>query len=65
MGDRIVEIGIVRVSADGSTVDEYATLINPMRDVGPTHVHGITQEDVAHAPTFVEALGDVLARLAG
>jgi DNA polymerase-3 subunit epsilon len=65
MGDRIVEIGIVRIGGDGSTVDEYATLINPMRDVGPTHVHGITQEDVEHAPTFVEALGDVLARLAG
>jgi DNA polymerase III subunit epsilon len=28
-------------------------------------VHGITQEDVAHASTFVEALGDVLSRLAG
>jgi DNA polymerase III epsilon subunit-like protein len=65
VGDRIVEIGIVRIGGDGSTVDEYATLINPMRDIGPTHVHGITQEDVAHAPTFVEALGDVLSRLAG
>ena len=65
MGDRIVEIGIVRIGGDGSTVDEYATLINPMRDVGPTHRHGITQKDVAHAPTFAEALGDVLSRLAG
>jgi DNA polymerase-3 subunit epsilon len=65
VGDRIVEIGIVRVAGDGSTVDEYATLINPMRDVGPTHVHGITQEDVAQAPTFAEVVGDVLSRLAG
>jgi DNA polymerase-3 subunit epsilon len=65
VGDRIVEIGIVRIAGDGSTVDEYATLINPMRDVGPTHVHGIRQEDVAQAPTFAEVVGDVLARLAG
>jgi len=65
VGDRVVEIGIVRVAGDGSTVDEYATLVNPLRDVGPTHVHGITQEDVAHAPTFAEVVGDVLSRLAG
>ena len=65
VGDRIVEIGIVRIGGDGSTVDEYDTLINPMRDIGPTDRHGITQEDVAHAPTFAEALGDVLSRLAG
>lgn len=65
VGDRIVEIGIVRVGADGSTVDEYVTLLNPLRDVGPTHVHGISQEDVENAPTFTEVVGDVLARLAG
>jgi DNA polymerase-3 subunit epsilon len=65
VGDRVVEIGIVRIAGDGCTVDEYATLVNPLRDVGPTHVHGITQEDVAHAPTFAEVVGDVLSRLAG
>lgn len=65
VGDRILEIGVVRIAGDGSTVDEYATLINPLRDVGPTHVHGITQEDVAQAPTFAEVVGDVLSRLAG
>jgi DNA polymerase-3 subunit epsilon len=65
VGDRIVEIAIVRVGGDGSTVDEYVTLVNPLRDIGPTHVHGITQEDVEHAPMFTEVVGDVLARLAG
>jgi DNA polymerase-3 subunit epsilon len=65
VGDRIVELGIVRVAGDGSTVDEYVTLVNPLRDVGPSHVHGITAEDVARAPTFAEVVGDVLARLAG
>ena len=65
VGDRIIELGIVRVDGDGSTVDEYVTLVNPLRDIGPTHVHGITQEDVEHAPLFTEVVGDVLARLAG
>jgi DNA polymerase-3 subunit epsilon len=65
VGDRIVELGIVRVAGDGSPVDEYVTLVNPLCDVGPSHVHGITQDDVAHAPTFNEVVGDVLARVAG
>lgn len=65
VGDRIVELGIVRVAGDGSEVDEYVTLVNPLRDVGPSHVHGITQEDVDRAPTFAEVLGDVLSRLEG
>jgi DNA polymerase-3 subunit epsilon len=63
VGDRVVEVGIVRVAGDGSTVDEYVTLVNPLRDVGPTNVHGISQEDVENAPTFNEIVGDVLSRL--
>ena len=65
VGDRIIEIGIVRVGGDGSIVDEYVTLVNPLHNIGPTHVHGITQEDVEHAPMFTEVVGDILARLAG
>jgi DNA polymerase-3 subunit epsilon len=61
--DRLVEIAIVRITPDGSPEDEYATLINPFRDVGPTHIHGITATDLVEAPTFVEVMGDVLERL--
>ena len=40
--DRLVEIAAVTLDPDSlETVDEYDTLINPERDVGPTHVHGI------------------------
>lgn len=63
--DRIVEIAVVRVRADGSTVDEYSTLVNPLRPVGPTDLHGIAQVDVEGAPTFEEITGDVLERLEG
>ncbi len=64
-GDRIIEIAIVRVLADGSIADEYATLVNPLRPVGPSELHGIEQKDVGDAPTFEEIAGDVLERLQG
>jgi DNA polymerase III subunit epsilon len=65
VGDRIIEVAIVRVRADCSIADEYVTLVNPLRDVGAAHVHGIPQQDVAGAPTFQEILGDVLDRIGG
>ncbi len=64
-GDRIIEVAIVRVAPDGSTEDEYTTLVNPLRDVGATYIHGITDEDVAEAPLFSEIAGDILERLRG
>ena len=61
--DRIVEIAIVRVDASGVTEDEWVTLVNPERDVGPTYVHGITASDVIDAPVFDDIAGDVVNRL--
>lgn len=61
--DRLLEIAIVRITPSGETEDEYVTLVNPLRDVGPTEIHGITATDVVEAPTFDEISGDVLARL--
>ena len=63
--DRIVEIAIVRLSSGGDTLDEFETLVNPQRDVGPTHIHGISAHDVLDAPTFAEIAGDVAQRLEG
>lgn len=57
--DRIVEIGIVKTDLEGNVIDELETLVNPVRDVGPTHIHGITAEMVAEAPPF-EALTDTI-----
>lgn len=33
-GDRIVEVAVVRLTADSSA--EYVTLVNPLRDLGPS-----------------------------
>lgn len=61
--DRIVEVATVKFSEHRDITDSYATLVNPRRDVGPTHVHGIRARDVVDAPTFEEIAGDVIARI--
>ena len=63
--DRIVEIAIIRLGADGRRLGAYTTLLDPGRDVGPTHVHGISATDVCAAPRFGDVLGDIAAMLQG
>ena len=63
--DRVVEIAVVVVDPEtGAVVDEFDTLLNPGRDMGATHVHGITASMVESAPTFEEVVG-VLSRVLG
>jgi len=62
--DRIVEIAIIRVDSAGKIVDEYATLVNPCRDLGPIEIHGVTASMARHAPPFSEVSGDIASRLA-
>lgn len=64
-GDRVVEIAVVRTDASGHVEDEYATLLNPGRDVGPVFVHGISNSEVLDAPTFDDVAGELLDRLDG
>ncbi len=62
--DRVVELAVVTV-VDGETVDEYDTLIQPNRDPGPVHIHGITPEMLQAAPTFDQVLPDIATRVDG
>jgi DNA polymerase III epsilon subunit-like protein len=64
LGDRVVEIALVRMTPDGTIEDEFATLVDPECDVGPTHVHGIRASDLVGAPRFADIVGDVAARTA-
>jgi DNA polymerase III epsilon subunit-like protein len=64
-GDRIVEIAIARVDARGRIEDEYSTVLNPGRDVGPVFVHGISNSEVQDAPRFEDVAGELLARMDG
>lgn len=61
---RIIEIAILNVQGD-RVIDEWETLVNPERDIGPTRVHGISARQVADAPTFRDVAGDIADRLGG
>lgn len=63
--DRVVEIGVVYVSHDGEIQGSWETLVNPGRDVGPTHIHGISAREVLYAPTFEALAPYVLRAVAG
>ncbi|MFC6083731.1 exonuclease domain-containing protein [Sphaerisporangium aureirubrum] len=63
--DRVVEIGVVHVDLEGRVTGEWGTLVNPERDLGPQHIHGISASDVRHAPKFKDIAGTVLALLRG
>lgn len=64
--DRVVEVAVVTVeAATGEIIDEFDSLVNPMRDVGPVHVHGVTASMVSAAPTFDEVAAALGARISG
>lgn len=63
--DRVVEIGVVHLSDTGEVEDEWSTLVNPQRDVGPTNIHGITAREVRHAPTFAQLAPYILQAVVG
>ncbi|MGO1544048.1 MAG: exonuclease domain-containing protein [Gulosibacter sp.] len=64
-GDRIVEVGVVLLDDQGGVEQEWTTLVNPQRDIGATHVHGIRARDVVDAPVFGDIAPDLVELLAG
>ncbi|MEM9954199.1 MAG: helicase C-terminal domain-containing protein [Chloroflexota bacterium] len=58
--DSIIEIGAVRMR-DGTVVEEYSTLVNPgfVIPAETTHITGIHQDDLRHAPLLTAVLPDV------
>lgn len=62
---RILEIAVVTTDPWGRVLDEWATRINPQGPVGATHIHGITDGDVANAPLFADVIAHLNPRLAG
>lgn len=63
-GHRIHEVAVVRMRGDGTVVDEYSTLVNPLRPVPYDDHAEITDAQVGRAPTFNRIAGDLLERLA-
>jgi DNA polymerase-3 subunit epsilon len=60
-----VEIAIVTLDGNGAIIDEFDTLINPARDVGPTWIQRITPSMVQGAPLFSDVAAHIAARVHG
>jgi DNA polymerase-3 subunit epsilon len=64
--DRITEVGLVEVTADGQ-VSRWSTLVNPEISIPPfiQSLTGINNAMVQHAPIFASIAEELLARLQG
>lgn len=65
VNDRAVELGLLRFSLDQSLWAPWSTLFQPGVPMSPevTAIHGLSDADVAHAPTFAVQAGQILAQL--
>lgn len=62
--DRIVEIAIITMDpATGAVIDEFDTLVNPLRDPGATWIHGVTATMLLDAPPFEDIAHHIATRL--
>ena len=63
--DRVVEVSVIRVDPGREPRLVFDTLVNPHRCVAATEIHGITDADVADAPSFQNIAGELLDSLNG
>lgn len=63
--DRVIEIAVVRIDQCGTVVDEWSTRLNPEGPIGASHIHGITDADVAHAPLFRDVATAIVPYIQG
>ena len=63
--DRIVSVAVELLDQRGTVTGRWSTLVDPLRDPGPVHIHGLTTERLAGAPTFDKVADDLSEYLAG
>jgi DNA polymerase III epsilon subunit-like protein len=63
--ERILELAILRADEQGRPVDQWVSRFHPGGPVRATHIHGITDADVAGAPRFAELAAQIGAALQG
>ena len=63
--DRVCEVAVVLVDPDGRREGAWTTLVNPQRDLGAQHIHGIDASEARVAPTFAQVAGDLTELLRG
>lgn len=66
MGGKVCEVA-VSVTRGGQVIEEFTTLLNPGKPMGPEviAIHGITNEMVADAPSFADIVPQLLYLLDG
>jgi DNA polymerase III subunit epsilon len=64
VSERVIEVAAVRIR-DGEVIDEFATLVDPGREVRKTEIHKITTADVQGAPTWKQIVPTLLSYLSG
>ncbi|MFC8620139.1 exonuclease domain-containing protein [Micromonospora purpureochromogenes] len=63
--DRIVEVAVVHIDKNGRVTDEWCSLVNPDRDLGPQAIHGISAAEARRAPRFDQVAGHLAGMLRG
>jgi ATP-dependent Lhr-like helicase len=57
--DRIIEIAVIRLHPDGTPQRTFSTLVQSDQGSGLTHIHRVTDADLAGAPRFSEIAGGI------
>ena len=61
-----MEVAVAKVDPGGRRPRlVLESLVNPLRSMAATEIHGVTQEAVAEAPHFRDLAGDLLDALSG
>jgi DNA polymerase-3 subunit epsilon len=63
--DRILEVAILTLDCEGNVCDQFETMVQPLRDVGATWIHGLDAGMLRDAPTFADVAQHVAARIDG
>ncbi|PPH48574.1 DNA polymerase III subunit epsilon [Rathayibacter sp. AY1C9] len=64
-GDRVIEVAVVHLDAEGRFEAAFETLVNPDRDLGAQRIHGISAREILDAPSFAAIASDLLTHLDG
>ncbi|RFU19920.1 TerD family protein [Geodermatophilus marinus] len=63
--DRVLQVAVTQMAADGAVESSWSTLLDPGCDPGPTHIHGLTRTKLRGAPQFPDVADDVSRRVDG
>lgn len=63
--DRVIEVAAIKYDKFFQELDRFETLVNPMRDLGAQHIHGIDAAWVIDAPLFADVADDLLSFMNG